>query len=226
MPPELVIFDCDGVLIDSEHIAAEVIADDLTRLGWKLTSTQAKATFLGMSIADMQPMIETRLGHALPPGWRDALAAALLKALELHAMPILGARDLLLDMNARGIPWRVASNSSPAEMAVKFSTCGLADLVEGRTFSAATVIAAGGRAKPAPDLYLAVAAACRARPARCVVLEDSKLGVTAAVAAGMTVYGFRRYTLLSSFEGDAPDLLAAGAKAILTRLDQFPGVCA
>jgi HAD superfamily hydrolase (TIGR01509 family) len=217
MRPELIIFDCDGVLVDSEAVASRVVAVELTRLGWAMTARQAMDLFLGMSITDMEPMIEAGLGQELPAGWRQGLAARLLVALGEEAVPIEGARAVLLGVTALGLPWRVASNSSDEEMAAKFLRCGLADLVKGRCHSAASVIAAGGKAKPAPDVYLAAAKAEGAAPARCVVLEDSRLGVTGAVAAGMVCYGFAPHAT-------GEDLLAAGAVGVVRRLDEFLGV--
>ncbi len=219
MRPELVIFDCDGVLIDSEGVASRVVAKALTALGWAMTTDEAMGLFVGMSIADMEPMIEARIGRALPVGWRDGLAAELADALGREAVVVPGARDALLAVTALGIPWRVASNSSDHEMAVKFARTGLNDLMAGRTHSAARVIARGGRAKPAPDLYLAAAAAEGVEAGACVVLEDSVVGVTGAVAAGMVCYGFAPH-------GDGAALLAAGAAGVLRELNELVGVLA
>jgi HAD superfamily hydrolase (TIGR01509 family) len=217
MPPELIIFDCDGVLVDSEMIASLVVARDLTARGWEMTAEQAMGLFLGMSITDMEPMIEHHLARTLPDGWRDALAAKLLAALSDGVRMIPGARAMLEQVNARGIDWRVASNSSDEEMAAKFSSAGLADLTVGRAHSAASVIALGGKAKPAPDVYLAAAASAGVSPAHCLVLEDSPLGVRAAVAARMRCYGFDPH-------GDGALLSAAGAVGILHELNELFGV--
>ncbi|MDE8346972.1 MAG: HAD family phosphatase, partial [Acidocella sp.] len=90
MRPELIIFDCDGVLVDSESVASAVIAQNLTDLGWKMDAKAAMGVFLGMSIIDMQPMIERHLGRALPSGWRQALAETLRVALSQAVRPIDG----------------------------------------------------------------------------------------------------------------------------------------
>jgi len=203
--------------VDSEGVASRVVAADLTALGWAMTTDQAMHLFMGMNIGDMQPVIEARLGRALPAGWREALAAKLVAALAQEVAPMKGAREVLLGVTALGLPWRVASNSSDEEMRVKFLRCGLDDLVAGRCHSAASVIASGGKAKPAPDVYLAAAVAEGVDSARCVVLEDSALGVTGAVAAGMVCYGF-------SPHGDGAHLLAAGAAGVLRTLEAFLGV--
>jgi HAD superfamily hydrolase (TIGR01509 family) len=219
MPPELIIFDCDGVLIDSEGIAASVIARELSTLGWEMSLQDAQGVFLGMSITDMQPLIETRLGRQLPPSWRAELAEKLVLALGEEARLMAGARELLERVTELGIPWRIASNSSDQEMAVKFARTGLTELVDGRTHSAASVIAKGGRPKPAPDVFLAAAAAEKIPPKSCLVLEDSAVGVTGAVAAGMTCFGFAPH-------GDGAHLRAAGAAHILRDLHDLLGVLA
>ncbi len=219
MPPELIIFDCDGVLIDSEGVASSVVAEDLTTLGWPMDAPEAMRLFMGMSITDMVPMIETRLNRALPENWRPDLAQKLVEALGTNSKLIPGAAELLHEVTARGINWRIASNSSDEEMHVKFTRTGISHLTAGRAHSAASVIAQGGRPKPAPDLFLAAAASANVAPERCIVLEDSTLGVTGAVAAGMVCYGFAPH-------GDAPHLLAAGAARIFTRLDEILGVFA
>ncbi len=217
MPPQLVIFDCDGVLIDSEGIASTIIAAELTAAGWAMDATDAMRLFMGMSITDMQPIIEARLGTSLAPGWRAGLAAQLVAALGTQSRLIPGAAELLAAITARGVDWRIASNSSDEEMAVKFACCGITHLTQGRAHSAASVIARGGRAKPAPDVFLAAAASAGATPRDCIVLEDSARGVTGAVAAGMECYGFAPH-------GGGAALLAAGAKRIFTRLDEIFGV--
>ncbi len=217
MRPELIIFDCDGVIIDSEGIASAVCARDISELGWEMTARQAQDYFLGMSISDMQPMIEARIGRALPAGWRAGLAEKLVVALEADSRLIPGAREMLERVNGLGIPWCIASNSSDEELAVKFSRTGITHLTEGRAYSAASVIAKGGRAKPAPDLFLAAAAGARCAPGNCLVVEDSALGITGAVAAGMACYGFAPH-------GDGAGLLAAGARGVWKSLSDLFGV--
>jgi HAD superfamily hydrolase (TIGR01509 family) len=212
---DLVIFDCDGVLVDSETTASTVVAQNLSSLGWRLTTQEAMRLFLGMSITDMEPIIESQLGHPVPAHWRAQLADAILDALAQNVRPIAGARAMLERMNAANIGWRVASNSSPEEMEVKFARCGLADLTDGRAYSASTVIAAGGRAKPAPDLFWSAAGATP--PQNCLVIEDRAIGVSGATAAGMTCYGF-------SPHGTGAQLTAAGASRIIKSLEEIPGV--
>jgi HAD superfamily hydrolase (TIGR01509 family) len=213
MLPELIIFDCDGVLIDSETIASTVVARNLTALGWPMTVQDSLNTFLGMSITDMEPMIIARLG-SLPANWRGGLEAELVKTVGSEATLIPGARETLEAVTAMGIPWRIASNSGNDELCAKFAHTGLTDLTFGLTFSGTDIVAQGGRPKPAPDIFLAAAASAQTLPENCLVLEDSALGVTGAVAAGMTCYGFAPH-------GDGAHLIAAGAAKIIHSLHQF-----
>ncbi len=196
----LVIFDCDGVLVDSEPPTNRVIAHDLTALGWPMTPDDAERIFLGMTSEAMLPVIEARLGIKLPDDWLAGFIQRLIKVFELEVEPIPGAVETLHALNEMRIPWRVASNSSHTEMAAKFTRIGISHLVPGRLHSHHDV----PHGKPAPDLYLAAAAAEGVAPAECLVIEDSARGVTAAVAAGMPCLGFARHS-------DGASLRAVGA---------------
>lgn len=180
-PLRLVIFDCDGVLVDSEPVSNRIIAEDLSSRGWPMDTDEATRRFLGQSLNDMQPIIEGRLGTRLPASWRDDLTDRIVRALADEAKPIPGAVEALRALGRLGIPWRVASNSSHAEMAAKFARIGISDLVAGRMHSHTDV----PFGKPAPDIFLAAAAAEGVLPAECLVIEDSLPGVRGAIAAGM-----------------------------------------
>jgi HAD superfamily hydrolase (TIGR01509 family) len=182
----LVIFDCDGVLVDSEPLANRVVAAELSALGWSMTAAEADRLFLGMTFSDMVPMIEQRLGRPLPQGWKQALVARLIAAFTAEAAPVAGALEALQGVSALGLPWRVASNSSHEEMRAKFARIGLSSAVAGRVHSHRDV----GRGKPAPDLFLAAAAAEGVAACECVVIEDSLPGARAAAAAGMDCLGY------------------------------------
>ncbi|EKM98970.1 MULTISPECIES: HAD family hydrolase [Acidocella] len=214
MRPDLIIFDCDGVLIDSEIVANRVVAAEMTRLGWAMDAQESMRQFLGMNIGDMQPVIEARLGRSLPADWRRAMADQLVEVLKEEAALIPGADAMLEKVTALGFDWRIASNSSDEEMAVKFARTGLSEITAGRCISAGRVIARGGRAKPAPDVFLEAAADARIAPERCIVLEDSVLGTRAAVAAGMVAYGYDPH-------GDGAKLLAEGSRRVFSRLDEI-----
>ncbi|MGE0223991.1 MAG: HAD family hydrolase [Acetobacteraceae bacterium] len=200
----LVIFDCDGVLIDSEPLSNRVLAQIITAAGWPMTAAECQARFIGLSFYDTQPVVEAHLGISLGPDWVDRVVDRVVAALAAEVEAVPGARLALEATTALGLPWRVASNSSHEEMAAKFGRTGLADLVAGRVHSAVDVIARGGRGKPAPDLFLDAAAAEGVAPGGCLVIEDSVAGVQGAVAAGMTCLGF-------SPHGDGAHLRQAGA---------------
>ena len=185
-PLLLVIYDCDGVLVDSEPVANRVIAAELTALGWAMSADEAEAHFLGLSNIDMQPIIERHLKRRLPDTWQKALTRKMLVGLADGVGAIPGAVEALHATTRLGLPWRVASNSSHEEMAVKFGWLGIRDLVAGRVHSHRDV----ARGKPAPDLFLAAAAAQGVAPEHCVVIEDSVPGATAAAAAGMACLGY------------------------------------
>ena len=202
-PLRLVIFDCDGVLVDSEGPSNRLVAQEITALGWPMTMAESCALFVGRRLSDIPAVVEAKIGRPVPAGWvdtlRDKLIAILATAVE--AMP--GAHDALRATAALGLPYRIASNSSHEEMAVKFQRVAMVELVEGRMHSARDV----ARGKPAPDVFLHAAAAAGVPPAACVVVEDSVPGAQAARAAGMACIGLAPH-------GDDPALRAAGAVLI------------
>jgi HAD superfamily hydrolase (TIGR01509 family) len=204
MPPRLVIFDCDGVLIDSEALCDRVVSAELHHAGWALSPADCHRRFLGLTFPDIQRAAETHLGRPLGAGWIEHLVQRVSTVMAAEAEPIPGARAALEATIALGLPFRIASNSSHTEMTAKFARSGLADIVQGRIHSAYDMIPLGKRGKPAPDLFLAAAAAENVPPQACVVVEDSLAGVRAAVAAGMICLGF-------SPENDGAHLRQAGA---------------
>ena len=199
-PLELVIFDCDGILVDSEGIANRIVARELTALGWEMTPAEADHLFLGMTLPDMRPMIEAHTGRPLPTGFDTYLRACFEHGLAQEAEAIPGAITALDGVTSLGLPWRIASNSSHEEMAVKFARIGITERAAGRIHSYLDV----PRGKPAPDIYLAAAAAEGVAPANCIVIEDSQTGVRAAIAAGMTCLGYAPHD-------SGPALAALGA---------------
>lgn len=183
--PAAVLFDCDGVLADSEGLSNRVIAAEITSRGRAMTPEEAGRTFLGTALSDMKPMIEAMVGP-LPGDWIEVIKARVtaVMAAEVEAMP--GAGEVLRAVAAAGLPAAVASNSSHAELDAKLNRLGFATFFGGRIYSFEDV----PRPKPWPDIYLAAAAACGAAPADCVVIEDSIPGVRAGIAAGARVLGF------------------------------------
>lgn len=216
-PLRLVIFDCDGVLVNSEPIANRVVAAMLTEEGWPMTAHAANQRFLGMTLPDMVPVIEAQLGRKLTSGWTEKLVATIMLAMTTEATLIPGALVALQAVTALGLPWRVASNSSHSEMAAKFRCVGASDLVAGRLHSFEDV----SRGKPAPDLFLATAAAEAVPPAACVVIEDSVTGARAAAAAGMMCLGY----VGNVGSGASAAIEAAGALPFASMFD-LPGLIA
>ena len=205
-PPAAVLFDCDGVLADSEGLVNAIVAADLTARGWRLTAEQCRETFLGMAVTAMLPVIEGRVGP-LPEDWVPRISHEITTMVSGALEPIPGALPALRAVAAAGIPVAVASNSMRWELAAKLERLGIAALVGGRVFSFEDV----PRPKPAPDIYLAAARACGAAPAECVVVEDSLLGAQAGIAAGCRVLGLTGGTDAAVFQAIGAEPFAAMA---------------
>ena len=183
-PPEvaLVIFDCDGVLVDSERLAVRVEAQLLATLGWHLTEQEVLERFVGRSDAHMLAGIEAALGREVPE-WPALYGKALSDAFHEELVAVEGVAGAL---DALELPTCVASSGSIQKVRLTLGLTGLLDRFDGRIFSATGV----GRGKPAPDLFLHAAARMGAPPAGCVVVEDSVAGVEAARQAGMRSLGY------------------------------------
>ena len=180
---DLVIFDCDGVLIDSERIAVRVDAIVLERLGWPLSEAEIIERFMGRSEAYMTGEIERAIGRTLPAGWEGEFAPLYREALKAELEPVDGVIETL---DAISTPTCVASSSTHERLRFTLGLTGLYDRFAGRIFSSMDVT----NGKPAPDLFLHAAATLGAEPARCAVVEDSRYGVEAARAAGMHAFGY------------------------------------
>jgi len=181
--PDLVIFDCDGVLVDSEPISIRVDADVLAEVGLHLSEQEIIDRFVGRSPAVMREAIERHRGGALPEDWLARSRSRYTEAFARELRPIDGIEDALDDISAATC---VASSSEPDELAYKLKLTGLYERFAGRIFSAVEV--ASG--KPAPDLFLHAAAQMGVSPGACAVVEDSQYGVQAARAAGMAAFGY------------------------------------
>ncbi|MFN7306128.1 MAG: HAD family hydrolase, partial [Acetobacteraceae bacterium] len=168
--PAAILFDCDGVLADSEWVGASIVAEEMTLLGWPMTAAEARETFLGLALPDMLPLIEARVG-LLPPEWGQEISTLIARRMAEETLAIPGAVEAVRAFAAAGVAVAVASNSARFELAAKMRSLGLAQIFAGRVFSYEDV----PRPKPWPDMYLA-AAACGAAPEDCVVIEDSVPG--------------------------------------------------
>jgi HAD superfamily hydrolase (TIGR01509 family) len=178
-----VIFDCDGVLIDSERLAVKVDVVMLEELGWPLSEAEVIERFVGRSDRDTQAEIEAHLGRKLPPGWDEPFKPLYERAFEAELGPVEGVVEAL---DAIELPGCVASSGTHEYLRFTLGLSGLYERFAGRIFSVEDV----SRGKPAPDLFLHAAMRMSADPAGCVVVEDSRSGVEAARAAGMRVLAF------------------------------------
>jgi HAD superfamily hydrolase (TIGR01509 family) len=196
-PFELVIFDCDGVLADSERIAIRVEAEYLAELGWPLSEAEIVERFMGRTTEFMDEAIEAQLGSRLPGDWKDQFHVRYREAFAAELVPVDGIIEALDQIT---LPTCVASSGSHDKIRFTLGHTGLYERFEGRIFSGYEV-AAG---KPAPDLFLHAAATMGADPACCAVVEDTRWGVLAARAAGMRAFGYAGgLTPPEHLEGDA-----------------------
>lgn len=198
MTASLFIFDCDGVLIDSEVISARQLIEELKGYGVEMDMAFVSRHFLGRSYPVVLKEVREGWGVQLPDRFEADYRARLLAAFErdLKVMP-----DVVETIRALGIPYCLATSSSPERMRKSLEITGLSALFEGLTFTASEV----ARGKPAPDLFLHAAARMGADPATCIVLEDSLNGVRAGLAAGMRVWRFTGGSHLKGLDLTPPE---------------------
>jgi HAD superfamily hydrolase (TIGR01509 family) len=216
VPIDLIIFDCDGVLVDSEVISCRAHATVLTRHGYPITEQQVLERFLGVSEREARQIVEAKIGRKLP----DIEAQIHQETLrfyegDLNAIAHVGDAIAAIDL-----PKCVASSGTPEKIRHGLSCAGLYEQLAPHIFSATQV----KRGKPAPDLFLFAAEQMKAAPQRCIVIEDSVPGVTGAIAAGMTVLGFFGGSHCTS-EHEAM-LRAAGAKWTFADMRELPELIA
>jgi HAD superfamily hydrolase (TIGR01509 family) len=183
----LVIFDCDGVLVDSEGISMRELTRALAREGGTLTEAEVRERFVGIAMVDVERKAAEHLGRPLPDGFIERFVAERAEAFERELRPIPGARDAIDGVRAAGWEACIASGGRMSKMEQTLRIAGLRDAIPDDRIFSATVVPRG---KPAPDLFLHAAAACGYEAHACVVVEDSVPGVTAARAAGMRIFGF------------------------------------
>jgi len=194
---DLVIFDCDGVLVDSERLSIRLDAVLLDRLGWPMSESEIVERFVGRTDPAIRAEIEAHLGRDIGAEW-DAFSDEYVRLFARELRPVDGIVAALDDVTSAGYAMCVASSGDHAKIRRNLATTGLLDRFNGRIFSADDVI----HGKPAPDLFLHAAAAMGVEPARSAVVEDSRHGVVAARAAGMWVFGYAgSVTPASALEG-------------------------
>ena len=206
---ELVIFDNDGVLVDSEPISNRVLAQALTEAGLPTTTAQSMDAFMGRRWEDSLGLIEARHGRPLPAGFSDSYRARRDAALAAELEPVAGAAEALARIPLARC---VASSGTPEKIRFTLEHTGLLELFEGRIFSAHEV----ERGKPAPDLFLHAAERMGVEPSRCAVVEDTIVGIEAATAAGMAAFGYCGHF-------DAETIAAAGARPFES-MRELPGL--
>jgi HAD superfamily hydrolase (TIGR01509 family) len=209
-PFELVIFDLDGVLVDSEPISSRVTAVALTEAGIEISPAEVCERFLGVGTASTLRTLEAERGCRLPENFQENLRARILTVFEQELEPVPGIAALL---DALPVDRCVASSSHPDRIRRSLELVSLLERFAPHLFSA-TMVSAG---KPAPDLFLLAAAKMAAEPARCLVIEDSEVGIRAAKAAGMTAFGFTGAGHVRP-KVHAPRLQAAGADAVFAEM--------
>ncbi|MFD9338537.1 HAD family hydrolase [Streptomyces sp. NPDC060028] len=184
---DLVIFDNDGVLVDSEPLANSILAGYLTELGHPTSYEESLSDYMGAAVHRVHDLVLERTGQPLPGDFDENLYARTFAAFERELKPVPGVEGVLGALIESGVSYCLASSGSHERIRVGHRAAGLDEWFEEEwIFSADDV----GRGKPAPDLFLHAARSMDVEPARCVVIEDSPLGVQAAAAAGMDVYAF------------------------------------
>ncbi|MBB5404984.1 HAD superfamily hydrolase (TIGR01509 family) [Paraburkholderia youngii] len=219
-PFDAVLFDCDGVLVDSEPITNRVLTEMLGELGWHMSVEETMRIFVGKMVKDEAELIEAHTGFAITAEWLAQFRARRNVALDKELRAIDGAsfavRALHQTLNGR---IAVASGADRIKIELQLVKAGLLDCFDGRIFSGHET----PRSKPFPDVYLAAAAALGVEPARCAVIEDTVTGATAGVAAGATVFGYCPTHLGHS---SATALHGAGAVHVFRDMAELPALLA
>jgi len=206
---ELVIFDCDGVLVDSELLSNRVLAQTLAEVGLPMSLEETIATFMGHSMSACIAIIEERTSRPIPPNFVSDFRDRTFEVFRRELRPVPGIESVLATID---LPYCVASSGPPEKIHLTLGITGLLPRFAGRIFSAVEV----ERGKPHPDLFLHAAYEMGVAPTACVVVEDSIRGVQAAVAAGMRVFGYADLT-------DADALAAAGAR-VFRSMSELPAL--
>lgn len=219
-PFDAVLFDCDGVLVDSEPITNRVLAEMLGELGWQLSVEECMRIFTGKAVKDEATLIEARTGFRLTPEWLVRFRERRNIALERDLVAIPGAAKAVRALH-EALEGRIAcaSGADRFKVELQLDKIGILDCFKGRVFSGHEM----PRSKPAPDVYLAAAKALGVDPARCAVIEDTVTGASAGVAAGATVFGYSPSDLGHS----GPEALrAVGVAHVFADMAQLPALLA
>ncbi len=211
--PDAVVFDCDGVLVDSEPITCGVLAEMLVELGLDFDVDRTIKTFMGKSVKDELIAIEAMIGRKLEADWHPQFCRRRDEALAVRVREVAGVRTVVERLAEVGIPFAVASGADCAKMRLTLGSCGLLPHFNAQMFGSDMV----ARAKPAPDVYLLAMKSLGVDPKRTVVIEDTPTGTRAGVAAGAVVYG------LATLNTPAA-LMEAGASLTFEHMDHLPAL--
>lgn len=212
---QALLFDCDGVLVDSEAITNGVLCEMLNEAGWALSAADCLRLFIGKTVRSEAARIQAHTGRPLTDAWMAAFYARRDARLRAQLQPIAGALDVVRCAHQRlGGRIACASGADRAKVEMQLQMTGLTPYFAGRVFSGHEM----PRSKPAPDVYLAAAQALQVAPAHCLVLEDTVTGVQAGCAAGATVLGF---CPPGQAHVSAQELRAAGAQQVLQALPEL-----
>lgn len=217
-PFSAVLFDCDGVLVDSEPITNRVLAEMLGELGWQITTEESMNTFTGKAVKDEAALIERKTGFRITDDWLKTFRARRNEALERDLVAIPRAPEAIREIHSR-LDGRIAcaSGADRHKVELQLAKVGLLEYFEGRIFSGHEM----PRSKPHPDVYLAAAKALEVEPGRCAIVEDTVTGAMAGVAAGATVFGYS--TGESGHSGPGP-LLSVGAVRVFSDMSELPAL--
>jgi HAD superfamily hydrolase (TIGR01509 family) len=214
---EAILFDCDGVLVDSEPITNGVLRDMLEEGGWLLSPEECMRVFVGKAVRDERLLIEAKTGQPLTEDWMAEFYDRRNRELQARLQAIAGAHEAVAAAHAH-VAERIAcaSGADRFKVEMQLAQVGLMDYFEGRIFSGHEM----PRSKPAPDVYLAAAAHLGAAGTRCLVIEDTTTGVTAGVAAGATVWAY------CPLPEQGAALHQAGASRLFVHMADLPGLLA
>jgi HAD superfamily hydrolase (TIGR01509 family) len=211
-----IIFDCDGVLVDSERLANAVLVEYVREFGLVLSLEEALAQFTGGKMADCVAELEQQLGHRLPDHFVSTFRERSAAAFRTHLRPIEGVAAIVKNLHQRGLPYCVASSGPREKIELNLEITGLLDSFRERIFSAYEV----GKWKPDPGLFLHAAQALGIEPQHCAVIEDSQPGIQAGLAAGMMVFAYQPQAAQSLVQ-DKPAIQSRSGVHTVTRMAEL-----